>query len=277
VGLVLIDTGFGMRDVLDPSRRLSRAYLTLMRPRLRTEVTAVRQVRRLGFDPTDVRHIIVTHLDCDRVGGLDDFPQATIHVHRDEVRAATAQVSRLDRMRYRGEQWSSRHRWRTYPDGGDTLFGFRGVRQLDGIPPEILMVPMPGHTLGHVGVAVRLARSWLMFAGDAYLSHDELDPVRPSCGAALRFYQWMMQRDRVARRENQRRLRDLANSGKPVTICSSHDHVSLDRLLPPGPETRISVSLSPFQEAQRAKHDVCIVHDGGGARLRWLRQSRGEV
>ena len=35
--------------------------------------------------------------------------------------------------------------------------GFDGVRQLEGLPPEILMVPMPGHTWGHAGVAVAAA------------------------------------------------------------------------------------------------------------------------
>jgi glyoxylase-like metal-dependent hydrolase (beta-lactamase superfamily II) len=36
------------------------------------------QVQRLGFDPRDVRHIVLTHLDFDHAGGLDDFPHATV-------------------------------------------------------------------------------------------------------------------------------------------------------------------------------------------------------
>ncbi|HLM75875.1 MAG TPA: hypothetical protein VK459_24360, partial [Polyangiaceae bacterium] len=55
--LVLIDTGFGLRDVADPFGRLSKFFLALVRPELREEMTAYRQIQRLGYDPRDVRHI----------------------------------------------------------------------------------------------------------------------------------------------------------------------------------------------------------------------------
>ncbi|HEY0681368.1 MAG TPA: MBL fold metallo-hydrolase [Steroidobacter sp.] len=72
--LVLIDTGFGLRDVADPRSRLSRFFLTLLAPEFREEFTAVRQIAALGYDPHDVRHVVLTHLDFDHAGGLDDFP-----------------------------------------------------------------------------------------------------------------------------------------------------------------------------------------------------------
>jgi glyoxylase-like metal-dependent hydrolase (beta-lactamase superfamily II) len=53
----------------------------LLRPRLVEEETAVAQVRALGHDPADVTDIVLTHMDFDHVGGLGDFPQATVHVY----------------------------------------------------------------------------------------------------------------------------------------------------------------------------------------------------
>src|SRR3954471_22019014 len=80
-GLVLIDTGLGTQDVRDPERTLPGAlWQALNRAQLRYEETAIRQVRDLGFDPRDVRHIVLTHLDFDHAGGLPDFPWATVHV-----------------------------------------------------------------------------------------------------------------------------------------------------------------------------------------------------
>ncbi|RYZ85400.1 MAG: MBL fold metallo-hydrolase [Proteobacteria bacterium] len=76
--LVLIDTGYGLRDVHDPHSRLSEFFLTQLKPDFRESMTAYRQIERMGFDPRDVRHIILSHLDFDHAGGLDDFPWATV-------------------------------------------------------------------------------------------------------------------------------------------------------------------------------------------------------
>jgi glyoxylase-like metal-dependent hydrolase (beta-lactamase superfamily II) len=108
VGLVLVDTGFGLRDVRDPQSRLSRFFLGLVSPDFREELTAVRQIARLQLDPRDVRHIVLTHLDFDHAGGLDDFPAATVHLLASERDAAVAQRTWLDRQRYRPQQWSTR-------------------------------------------------------------------------------------------------------------------------------------------------------------------------
>lgn len=41
----------------------------------------------------DVRHIVLTHLDFDHAGGLDDFPEATVHMLQIERDVAVAQRS----------------------------------------------------------------------------------------------------------------------------------------------------------------------------------------
>src|SRR2546429_4224699 len=72
--------------------------------------------------------------------------------------------------------WSSdvcssdlRPRWMVNEiDGGEPWFGFRAVRDLPGLPPEILVIPLPGHTRGHIGVAVDTGAGWLLHAGDAF-------------------------------------------------------------------------------------------------------------
>ncbi|WP_437958390.1 MBL fold metallo-hydrolase [Sorangium sp. So ce119] len=231
-GLVLVDTGLGLLDVSMARKRLSRFFLFLVRPELRAEMTAHRQIQRLGFRPEDVRHIVLTHLDFDHAGGLDDFPSAEVHLLADERDAAFARRTLLDRMRYRPAQWSTQASWIAYPsDGGERWFGFEGARAVGGLKEEVLFVPLVGHTLGHAGVAVRSDGGWLLLAGDAYFYHREMDPARPRCTPGLRFYQVMMEKDRAARLENQRRLRALRQeSGREVTLVCSHDVVEFERL-----------------------------------------------
>lgn len=231
-GLVLVDTGYGLRDVRDPESRLSNFFLFLNRPELREEMTAIRQIERMGFDPRDVRHIVLTHLDFDHAGGLDDFPGATVHMLQQERDAAVARRTMLDRMRYRPQQWSTAESWQLYPmsDGGD-FYGFEAVRELRGMSDDILLVPLLGHTLGHAGVAVKGDAGWMFLAGDAYFYHAEMHPTHPHCTPGLAGYQTMMEKDRTLRLGNQERLRGLvrAHTGEVAVICS-HDVLEFERV-----------------------------------------------
>jgi glyoxylase-like metal-dependent hydrolase (beta-lactamase superfamily II) len=230
-GLVLVDTGFGLRDVFDPRTRLSRFFLAMLKPDFREEMTAIRQIQRMGFRADDVRDILLTHLDFDHAGGLDDFPHARVHLLARERESALAQRTMLDRMRYRPQQWSTRANWLAYdPDDGESWFGFHRVRTLEGVPDDIVMIPLVGHTLGHAGIAVRREHDWMLLAGDAYFYHREMDAHDPYCTPGLRFYQWMMQKDGPARRLNQARLRKLKHMHPDeVQICCAHDPVEFER------------------------------------------------
>jgi glyoxylase-like metal-dependent hydrolase (beta-lactamase superfamily II) len=228
--LALVDTGLGTRDVADPRARLSHFFLMLVHPDFREDLTAIRQVEKLGYNPRDVRHIVLTHLDFDHAGGLDDFPHATVHMLGAESSNAAARRTWLDRQRFRPQQWNHQSQWRVYPTGGGTRwFGFERVRPL-GLSEDIALVPLIGHTFGHAGVAIRRGERWLLQAGDAYFFHREMDPERPYCTPGLRFYQWMMEKDRPARLENQARLRELASShGNEVDVICGHDPVEFER------------------------------------------------
>lgn len=228
-GLVLIDTGYGSEDVNHPHPRLSRSFRALLNIRFRMNETAIHQVKAMGYSPNDVRHIVLTHLDFDHAGGLEDFPNARVHVMEAEKEAAELKRRGfVAKRRYRPAQWDDVRDWRTYANGGERWFGFEGARALDGLPPAILMIPLPGHTLGHAGIAVQTGRGWVLNAGDAYFYRRELDADRRRCTPGLRFYQRLMDTDRVRRFENQERLRELKrDEGSQVTIFCSHDQKEL--------------------------------------------------
>ena len=229
-GLVLVDTGFGSRDVEDPYGRLSPLFIHMNRIRLEHRYTALAEVTARGFSPRDVRHIVLTHLDFDHAGGLEDFPEATVHVLQPEAEAAERRDGFIRRRRYRPEQWDEVGHWSFYDRGGERWFGFDAVRGLAGLPPEILMIPLPGHSAGHAGVAIDTPDGWLLNAGDAYFYRREMD-AEPTCTPGLAAYQRLMEEDRPTRLRNQERLRALANSRRSnVRIFCSHDPVELAAL-----------------------------------------------
>jgi glyoxylase-like metal-dependent hydrolase (beta-lactamase superfamily II) len=233
-GLVLVDTGFGTRDIAHPHRRLSEFFLKLNNIQLRPEETAISQVRALGFDPADVRHIVITHLDFDHAGGIEDFPNAAIHVtsREKDVALMGRGGAFVGRRRYRLQQWDEVIDWRLYPMGqGERWFGFDAVRDLDGLPPEILLVPLAGHTWGHCGVAVQADDGWLLHAADAYFFRGEIGSEQPTCPPGLAGYQRLMEVDRTARLTNQARLRKLSlEHADEVRIFCAHDPVEFDIL-----------------------------------------------
>jgi glyoxylase-like metal-dependent hydrolase (beta-lactamase superfamily II) len=231
-GLVLVDTGLGLQDVRAPRERLSGFFRVLNRVRLIERETAIRQIEALGFHASDVRHIVLTHLDFDHAGGIEDFPNAAVHVLGTELDAARHHRDGLvARGRYRPQQWDAVIDWRTYDADGEPWFGFASVRALKGLPPEILMVPLVGHTWGHCGIAVQMPDRWLLHAGDSYFHAGEMDVGEPHCPPGLRAYQRLMEVDRRARLTNQERLRNLIRGhGSEVELFCAHDTAEFIRL-----------------------------------------------
>jgi glyoxylase-like metal-dependent hydrolase (beta-lactamase superfamily II) len=245
-GLVLIDTGIGLGDIAKPRERLGSGFEAVIGPVLDPKEAAITQVEALGFSPQDVRHIIVTHLDLDHAGGLSDFPDAAVHIYRPEHDAAMTRATLRERERYRTAQWAHGPRWHVYDTGGEPWFGFDCVRQLDGLPPEILIVPVRGHSRGHAAIAVRVPSmahasedapwsqrggGWLLHAGDAYFYRGEMDPNRRTCPFGLELFQRAVAMDNEMRLANQERLRTLAKErAGQVRVFSAHDGVELDRL-----------------------------------------------
>jgi glyoxylase-like metal-dependent hydrolase (beta-lactamase superfamily II) len=126
----------------------------------------------------------------------------------------------VERLRYRPAQWAHAPRFELYRGRGERWFGFESVGALRGLPDDVLLVPLVGHTRGHTGVAVRDASGWMLHAGDAYMHHGTIDGGHVP--TALRVMQRLDDMDRAARVANQRRVRTLAASGDARVFCA-HD------------------------------------------------------
>lgn len=222
-GLVLVDSGLGLNDIKNPKRINTLFRHVLFRPAFRPEETAYEQIIALGFDPRDVRHIILTHLDFDHAGGIDDFPWAQVHVMKAEREATLHRDTPIAKARYSPLQLRHEMDWNVYDQQGERWFGFESVRDLKGLPPEILFVPLVGHTWGHAGVAIHTDEGWLLHAGDSYFFRGEMEKEY-HCTPGLRAYQKMMEVDRHQRLYNQSRLRRLVDEhSDEVTVFSAHD------------------------------------------------------
>ncbi len=226
-GLVLVDTGFGLDDIASPAQRLGSSRFMLSAKMDPLEAAAT-QVEALGFRREDVRHIVLTHLDLDHAGGLSDFPDATVHLLGAE-KAAAENPSGMEKTRYRATQWAHGPTWSTYTPSGEPWKGFEAVRSLEGLPPEILMIPLAGHTRGHAGIALQQDDHWLLHCGDAYFFRGTIAP-KPWAPAGIKFFQRAVAQNFGVMLQNQARLRELAEAHPDVRLVSAHDPVEYEAL-----------------------------------------------
>ena len=100
---------------------------------------------------------------------------------------------------------------------------------LPGGDAEILLIPLPGHTVGHTGVALRLGDRWMLHCGDAFFFHGEVE-TPAHCPPGLSAFQYLNETEGRVRRENRERLRELAlRHGEEIELFCSHDAAMLAR------------------------------------------------
>lgn len=227
--LVLVDTGLGLRDAADPAGRFgpSRFYV---RPVFDRAEAAVVQVTNLGFDPRDVRHVVLTHFDADHTGGLADFPWAQVHLTAAESLAARHPTGAVERGRYLASQRDHgpvlvEHT----PAAGSAWRGFAGAEELTDIAPGIVLISLPGHSRGHAAVAVDAGDRWVFHVGDAFFHRSQVTGSGRT-PAVLTALERFVAHDRAKVQANHRRLAELWRAADPdLLLVNGHDPSLLRR------------------------------------------------
>ncbi|MFB8280323.1 MBL fold metallo-hydrolase [Nocardia colli] len=228
-GLVLVDSGLGLHDVAAPGPRFGPSRF-FVRPLFDENETAIRQIERLGFDPRDVRDIVLTHFDADHSGGLADFPWARVHLTADEAEAAIHPSGFVEKGRYLPTQRDHDPAFVLHtPGDGEPWHGFTAAKELTDIAPGLVMIALPGHSRGHAAYAVDAGNRWILHAGDAFYHHGQLDGTT-HVPRALTAMERLVAHNMTDVRANHERLAELwAAPTTELLLVNAHDPALLHR------------------------------------------------
>jgi N-acyl homoserine lactone hydrolase len=122
------------------------------------------QLRSLGISERDVKTVVLTHLHSDHDGGLAHFPHSEIFVDRNEIaRAAGIAGAIRGYLPSRWPKWFDPQPLAWQPTRRGPFAQSAPITNAG----DVIAVPTPGHTPGHVSVIVRDGDAQIMLAGDA--------------------------------------------------------------------------------------------------------------
>lgn len=219
-GWLLWDTGYAPR-MLEATQHFPYWLYRLVTPlRLRPELAVAAQLPRLGLQPADIRRVVISHFHGDHLAGLRDFPHSR-YVTLPEAYASVAHRSGLAAVR------------RAFipsllPAGFDRRLA--PVTRFDGPPlPALgpthdlfgdgsaLLVRLPGHARGQVGLLATTNRGRIFFVADScWLARSVRDDRTPSRLAGL------IADDTTAVRATIGQLHAFAQAWPDVLIVPSH-------------------------------------------------------
>jgi glyoxylase-like metal-dependent hydrolase (beta-lactamase superfamily II) len=196
---------------------------------------AVSQMRQAGLRATDVRAVIVSHFHPEHVGAVEELPHATVVADEREIDHGLHDAD----YNYVRSEYDQVAKWRRLAFGGTPTFGpFPGSVDLLG-DGSVIVVSSPGHTPGHISVAVNLPSGPVLLAGD--VAWTDLNLETTSIGLPF------VSSDGEAARHSLAQLLRFRDDNPHVLIVPGHDLGPLRRALRP------DVVLHPWPRLNAAK------------------------
>lgn len=170
-GLILVDVGETAQIYEEGYLPKGGLYHKAVQTQIEAQEELPQQLAKIGFQPSDIQTVILTHMHGDHIGGLKHFEPATIYVAQTEYELANSKKGPDNG--YFSKNWPTwlQPQLITYKDGPEENFSTSQQITNDG---KIVVVPTPGHSIGHQSVLVKQDQHTTFIAGDLTYNLDTL-------------------------------------------------------------------------------------------------------
>lgn len=149
---ILVETGIGELP------ETHRKFHTVKR---RADQALKAQLQRYNIKPEDMTIVVNTHLHFDHCGNNKSFPNAKFYVQAEELRYAYA-PDRFQKAAYVREFF-------------DVDIDYLPIRGKYELTDNIILIPTPGHSIGHQSVLIRGKKQTHVYCGDAAPLRENLE------------------------------------------------------------------------------------------------------
>lgn len=168
-GIIVVDTGENSHTMEPDYFPSWHPYFKNVKFWIKPEEEIGPQLKKIGINPSDVKHVIMTHLHTDHAGGLSYFPSSEILIHKGEYKAALGFSGLLKGfLNKRFPSWLSP---KLFEFNNEKFYSFQKSLKLYD---DIIIVPTFGHTGTHISVIVKNEGLNYFLAGDSSYNQQNM-------------------------------------------------------------------------------------------------------